>query len=106
MSPLVHEVVRGVVFVCLFVFCFNLGGFFIIIIPKYMKLVLVTLHHGEENFFCILQILWNLLELALKLDTWSIKNIYIYVYIHIYIHIYIYTHTYTYHVLLSRMFVL
>lgn len=57
--------------------CFNLGRFFIIIIPKYMKLVLVTLHHGEENIFCMLQILWNLLELALKIDTWSILYIYI-----------------------------
>ena len=51
-----------------------------------MRLVSVTLHLGEENLFCMLQILWNLLKLALKLDTWSIK-------------------AHIYHVLLSRMFV-
>lgn len=70
-----HEVGTGVAFsFWSFLFLFLVVS--LLLLFQNMRLVLVTLHLGEENLFCMLQILWNLLKLALKLDTWSIKHIY------------------------------
>lgn len=70
MPSLIHGVVSRM-------FLFWTSFVIVIIIPKCMRLFLVTLHHGEGNFFlfpCMLRMLWNLLGLPLKLDTGLIKK--------------------------------
>lgn len=53
-----------VFFVYLFFCLFVLNGFFIIVITKYMRLFLVTLHHDEQIFsacYSFFGICWDLL---------------------------------------------